>query len=91
MIGMETNAPVVVFGTATCGFCYRARDLLARHRIPFQSVDLTYNASARARVAESAGGQRTVPIIFVEGKPIGGYRELVQLIDRGALDHLMDD
>jgi glutaredoxin 3 len=88
---MDTKAPVVVFGTATCGFCYRARDVLARHRIPFQSIDLTGDASLRARISEDAGGQRTVPIIFVEGRPIGGYRELVQLINKGSLDHLVED
>jgi glutaredoxin 3 len=78
---------VTVYSTATCGWCRRAEELLERHRIPFDTVDVTDNRQARADLIERANW-RTVPVIFVEGRPIGGYRELATLLSSGGLAHL---
>ena len=80
--------PVVVYTTATCGWCYRAKDLLARNHIPFDAVDVTGDGEARADLVDRAGGRRTVPVVFVEGRAVGGYEELAALLASGALDHL---
>jgi glutaredoxin 3 len=82
-----SGAPVRVFSTKTCGWCRRAEDLLSRHGIPFETIDVTSDHRARAELIERANW-RTVPVIFVEGRPIGGYRELAQLLNAGALAHL---
>lgn len=82
-----SGAPVTVFSTKTCGWCRRAEELLSRHAIPFETVDVTHNHRAREELIERANW-RTVPVIFVEGRPIGGYRELAQLLNAGALAHL---
>jgi glutaredoxin 3 len=81
------RAPVMVFSTKTCGWCRRAEELLSRNAIPFEVVDITHDGRARAELIERANW-RTVPVIFVEGRPIGGYRELAQLLNAGALAHL---
>jgi len=81
------GAPVKVFSTATCGWCRRAEDLLSRNGIPFETVDVTGDRQARATLAERANWH-TVPVIFVEGHPIGGYRELAHLLNTGGLAHL---
>jgi len=81
------GAPVTVFSTKTCGWCRRAEELLRRHEIPFETVDVTSDRRARAELIERANW-RTVPVIFVEGRPIGGYRELAHLVNAGALAHL---
>jgi glutaredoxin 3 len=82
-----SGAPVTVFSTATCGWCRRAEELLSRHGIPFETIDVTGDRQARAALAERAHW-RTVPVIFVEGRPIGGYRELAELLNAGGLRHL---
>lgn len=81
------GAPVTVFSTATCGWCRRAEDLLNRHHIPFETVDVTGDRQARAELIARANW-RTVPVIFIEGRPIGGYEELAHLLNAGALRHL---
>ena len=48
---------------------------------------MTGDHAARAALVERANW-RTVPVIFVEGKPIGGYSELAALLNAGALAHL---
>ena len=82
-----SGAPVTVYSTKTCGWCRRAEELLARNAIPFETIDVTGNHAARAALIERAHW-RTVPVIFVEGRPIGGYRELANLLNAGALAHL---
>jgi len=82
-----SGAPVTVFSTKTCGWCRRAEELLSRHGIPFETIDVTSDRRARAELIERANW-RTVPVIFVEGRPIGGYRELAHMVNAGALAHL---
>ncbi len=75
---------VQVFGTLGCGWCRRAEALLERNGIPFEKIDVTANAEARAVLMEQAGGRRTVPVIFVDGRAIGGYEELARLVAAGG-------
>jgi glutaredoxin 3 len=84
---MSTSG-VVVYSTTYCGFCRRAEDLLRREGIPFATVDVTGDVSARAALVERAGGRRTVPVIFVDGEAIGGYQELAAMVRAGGLKHL---
>jgi glutaredoxin 3 len=87
MSPMSESAPVRVYSTTTCGWCRRAEELLQRHGIPFETVDVTTDRQARAELIERANW-RTVPVIFIEGRPIGGYRELATLVAAGGLAHL---
>jgi glutaredoxin 3 len=76
---------VEVYGTRSCGYCRRAEDLLERNRIPFTKIDVTGDADARAALIERSGGRRTVPVIFIDGQAVGGYRELAALLESGKL------
>jgi glutaredoxin 3 len=87
MSRMSEPAPVTVYSTTTCGWCRRAEELLQRHGIPFEIIDVTTDREAREELIERASW-RTVPVIFIEGRPIGGYRELATLIAAGGLAHL---
>ena len=82
-----SGAPVTVYGTKHCGWCRRAEELLTRHAIPFETIDVTGDREARAELIERANWL-TVPVIFVEGRAIGGYRELANLLNAGGLTHL---
>jgi glutaredoxin 3 len=76
----QTGRRVQVFGTSYCGFCRQAESLLEKQGIPFEKIDVTHDAEARAELVKAANGRQTVPEIFVDGQPIGGYEELVRFI-----------
>jgi len=79
---------VTIFTTMVCPFCVRAKKLLEHKGVAYEEVDVTRDAALRERmVAES--GRRTVPQIFIDGKPVGGYQELQALEDAGQLDQLL--
>ncbi|MFN2382848.1 MAG: glutaredoxin domain-containing protein [Gemmatimonadota bacterium] len=73
---------VVVYSTDFCGYCDRAKALLALRKIPFDEVLLSRSEEGLARLAAVAPRGRTFPQIVIHGRPIGGYAELAAL-DRG--------
>lgn len=85
---MLSTSRVVVYSTNYCGYCRSAESLLRRERIAFETIDVTGDAHARAELVERANGRHTVPVIFIDGKPIGGYRELAALVRAGELKHM---
>jgi len=81
--------PVTIYTTQTCGFCLRAKQLLADRGISYEEVDVTGDDEARAKLVERADGRRTVPQIFIGEEGIGGYTELAQLDREGRLQPLL--
>ena len=77
---------ITMYGTSYCGYCQRAEELLRRRNIPFELVDVTDDLVARAELVERANGRRTVPVIFIDREPIGGYEELARMSATGELD-----
>jgi glutaredoxin 3 len=81
-------ARVVVYRTPSCGYCFRAAHLLRSKGIPFEEIDVSGNATQRQWLLEVTR-QRTVPQVFIDGQPIGGFDELARLNRSGELDRLL--
>ncbi len=82
-------ARVQVYTTTYCAFCTRAKSLLKRKDIEFEEIDVTNDHELREKLVAMAGGRRTVPEIFIDGRIVGGYKELKVLDDAGDLDKLL--
>lgn len=82
-------AQVKIYTTTYCPYCVRAKALLKRKGLEFEEIDVTDDGDARARMVELTGGRRTVPQIFVDGEPLGGYDELARLDKAGKLDLML--
>jgi glutaredoxin 3 len=76
-----------MYTTRWCGYCVRAKTLLASRGLEFEEISLDDDPAFRQRLLELGGGW-TVPQIFVDGSPIGGYTELWQLDRSGELEKL---
>lgn len=81
-------ASVKIYTTAYCPYCARAKRLLGDKGVEFDEIDVSFDFSLREEMI-AASGQRTVPQIFVDGRPVGGSDELQMLEDRGELDSLL--
>jgi glutaredoxin 3 len=77
-------AEVRVYTTRFCAYCGAAKRLLRARAVAYEEVDVSGDAAMRARLVELTG-RKTVPQIFVDGRPIGGYEELVALDRSGHL------
>ena len=74
-----------MYTTQWCGYCVRAKALLDAKHIPYEEISLDDDPAFRARIHEMTGNW-TVPQIFIDDEPIGGYTELWHLDRSGALD-----
>jgi glutaredoxin 3 len=81
-------ADVKVYTTQTCPYCIRAKSLLTKRNVPFEEVDVSRDEEKRNWMV-STSGRRTVPQIFIDGKPIGGSDELHALDASGELEKLL--
>jgi glutaredoxin 3 len=82
------SADVVVYLTEWCPFCTRAKDLLGQKGVRFRAVDVDDRPELRAWLLERSG-QRTVPQVFVNGRPLGGFTDISALDRKGELDRLL--
>ncbi len=82
-------AKVEVYTTTFCPFCTRAKSLLKSKGVAFDEIDVTDDDELREKMVEMAGGRRTVPEIFINGRIVGGFDELRALEVQGKLDELL--
>ena len=81
-------ADVLMYRTPLCPYCIRARLLLEKKGVAFREIDVAGDWERRSWLVQVTG-RRTVPQIFINGTPIGGFDELRELERRGVLDTLI--
>jgi len=82
------SASVLIYLTEWCPFCQRAKALLKKKNVNFTEVDVDDRPELRSWLT-SASGQRTVPQVFINGQPVGGYTDLEKIDRQGKLDALL--
>lgn len=83
-------ANVIVYSASYCPYCVRAKDLLKRKGVSFEEIMVDANPKAREEMVEKSG-RMTVPQIFINDKPIGGFDDLYALEQNGELDQLLNN
>ena len=72
---------LVVYATAWCGDCRRARRFLDEHRVPYRWIDIDHDPAAEALVRKVNRGNRSVPtLVFPDGSTLvePGDRDLAR-------------
>jgi mycoredoxin len=65
------KAPLTMYTTRWCGYCFRLKTALKRARIPFTEVDIEQDPAAAEFVGSVNGGNRTVPTLkFADGSTL---------------------
>jgi glutaredoxin 3 len=85
-----TAARVVLYSTDYCPYCTRAKRLLEKKQAPYEEVNVEQRPELRSWLV-SASGQRTVPQVFVNNRPIGGFTDMAALDHTGELDRLLSE
>ena len=86
----QVASRVVVYTTNWCPQCRSAEALLARRGIAFEEVDAEaqWGAAFRDELYKLTG-QLTVPQIVIDGRPVGGWSDLVALDESGELRRIL--
>jgi glutaredoxin 3 len=82
--------PVTIYTTRMCGYCRRAKQLLARKGAAFEEIDVTFDEARREEMRARAGGRTSVPQIWIGEQHIGGCDELYDLEYARRLDALLE-
>lgn len=77
-------AKVLLYKKNPCPYCDRAVNFLEGRGIAYDVIDLTHNLDELDRIKNETGW-RTVPIILINDKLIGGYTDLKALDEEGKL------
>ncbi|NND61212.1 MAG: glutaredoxin 3 [Gammaproteobacteria bacterium] len=84
----DETVRVVMYGTAYCPYCVRARGLLDDKGVSYEDIRLE-NAPELRQEMERRSGRRTVPQIFIGDTHVGGSDDLYALERNGKLDELL--
>ena len=80
--------PVTIYTRDGCGYCTRAKMLLARKGATFTEINAGYDAALKAEMVQRSG-RRTFPQIFIGDSHVGGCDDLYDLDAEGRLDALL--
>ena len=75
---------IKMYTITVCPYCTAAKRLLAERGLEYKEINIGEEGINRDKLVELTGG-RTVPQIIIDGKPIGGYDNLLALDQKGEL------
>lgn len=86
---MTGMAKIEIYTTTYCGYCMQAKSFFRSKNLPYVEIDVTGDDAARQALVQKSEGRRTVPQIFINDQPIGGYTDLVALERSGRLEAML--
>ncbi len=82
-------AQVLVYGTRVCPYCRMAERLLEKKGVQAEKIMVDENPAQREEMIRLSG-RTSVPQVFIGGKHVGGYTDMVALDREGQLDALLN-
>tara|TARA_B100000575_G_scaffold63904_1_gene48913 strand:- start:6044 stop:6298 length:255 start_codon:yes stop_codon:yes gene_type:complete len=78
---------VIIYSTAMCPFCDRAKMLLQKRNIEYTELKVDQDVKLFEEMLALSNGRRSVPQIFIDDRHIGGYDDLVDFDMEGGLEN----
>ena len=75
---------IKLYSITVCPYCTAAKRLLTDRGFEYEEINIEHEGISREKLVELTGG-RTVPQLIIDGKPIGGYDNLLALDQKGEL------
>lgn len=79
---------VIIYTSSTCGYCYRAKQLLRKKGVNFEEVSVDFHPDIRQEMTQKSG-RTSVPQIWINDQHVGGCDDLYALEHNGQLDALL--
>ncbi|MDO8827331.1 glutaredoxin 3 [Methylophaga sp.] len=79
---------VIIYSSGHCPYCVMAKQLLDRKGVVYDEIRVDQHPEKREEMMQKSQ-RRTVPQIFINGKAVGGYTDLVDIDRTGQLDALL--
>ncbi|MEO8401876.1 MAG: glutaredoxin 3 [Gammaproteobacteria bacterium] len=82
------TAKIVIYTKDNCPYCNWAKQLLDNKKASYQEIRVDLNPEQLAEMVRLSS-RRSVPQIFINDQPIGGFDDLSALDKAGKLDDLL--
>jgi glutaredoxin 3 len=82
-------AKILMYTKTVCPYCDRAKSLLRAKGMTWREINLEHEPEHIPDMIQKSGGRRTVPQIFVDGVPLGGFDDISALDRQGKLDGIL--
>ena len=82
-------AHIVIYTKTVCPYCTSAKNLFKNLGAEYEEINLDGKDELRAKLSNENGGFRTVPMIFIDNKFIGGFDDASKLHKSGELTKLL--
>jgi glutaredoxin 3 len=80
---------IKIYTTNSCPYCVQAKRLLKQEGLEYTEINLENLPELRQELAAANDGWRTVPMIFIGSKFIGGFDDLAVLKNSKKLANLV--
>lgn len=80
-VALQDDTRTLIYGKDDCPYCARAKEELSLRGIPFDYINLTELGKTAAEVTGRKEA-KTVPQIYIEGKYVGGYDQLMAYLNQ---------
>lgn len=77
---------VVMYTTASCPYCIRARNLLDKKGVTYTDIRVDAQPETRSKMEHLSGGATSVPQIFIDDFHVGGYDDMAEMDMEGDLN-----
>lgn len=85
----KMNQPkVLIYTSQNCPYCTWSKKLLDKKQASYQEIRIDQDQTAMKELQERTK-RTSVPQIFIGDRHIGGYDDMVELDQDGALDKLL--
>lgn len=81
-------AKVVIYTKDFCPYCEHAKELLTHKGVAYTEIAVDKDPE-QLQIMMRLSNRRTVPQIFINDQPIGGFDDLSALAASGELDKLL--
>lgn len=81
---------VIIYTTSHCPYCINAKNLFKNLNISFDEISLDHDPELRTKLSKENNGWRTVPMIFIGGKFVGGFDDVNKLHQSNELKNLLE-
>jgi len=83
-----SDTAVTVYTTDPCSFCARAKGMLRTRGIDYTEVNLSKDPDGRMELVRHTG-MMSFPQVVIDGRLVGGFKELLEADQDGRLDELL--
>ena len=80
---------VIMYSTAMCPYCIRARKLLDKKGVTYTDIRLDEQPERREEMIQRANGRTSVPQIFIDDYHVGGFDDMSELDFDDKLDPML--